>query len=82
MCDRCATAIAAIGRYGVRRETVTSICDDGVCDERRQAICVETFRVVNAACRRGALRVRYAALLNHLFVRGADRLGGAGCVGT
>ena len=40
-----------------------STCDDGVCSERRQTVCAETFRMGNTAGRRGALRIRNAAFL-------------------
>ena len=38
-----------------------STCDDGVCSERRQTVCAETFRMGNTAGPRGALRIRNAA---------------------
>ena len=37
--------------------------DDGLCDERRQAVFAQTFRVADAACRRDALRIANAAVL-------------------
>ena len=46
--------------FGAR---TTSTCDVGVCNERRQTVCTEPFRLGNAAHRRDALRVRNAAFL-------------------
>jgi hypothetical protein len=46
-----------------RRSRTVSTCDVGVCGERRQTVCTEPFRLGNAARRRGALRVRSAAVL-------------------
>ena len=64
MCDPRATANTGGGCYGPRiASTAASTYDDGARDVRRQIVLAEDFRMVSAACQRGALRIPNAAFL-------------------
>ena len=58
-----AAALASLSLFIAMIAIWTQVPDVGICDERRQTVCTEPFRLGNAARRRGALRVRNAAFL-------------------
>jgi hypothetical protein len=69
LCGLRATSVSVALRYCASGWATVSSTDDGIRNSRRQATCVETIGMVDAARRRGPLRASSSAFL----VRGCRR---------